>query len=80
MKFSIKNNISGGSTAYIEGSQVKILEKNIVFLCLRLKIDFVLVNSSYYDQIPRCASEKPFWHYRLSSTSFISEFQFLIEV
>ena len=52
MEFSIKLYIikTGWPIVYIEGSQVIIFKKNIVFLSL--KIDFVLVNSADPDEMP----------------------------
>ena len=51
MEFSIKFNIvkSGWNIVYIEGLQVTISEKNVVFLSL--KIDFVLANNANLDEM-----------------------------
>ena len=46
---------SGWSIVYIEGSQV-IISKNILFLSLRLNIDFVLANSTDPDEMQHNAA------------------------
>ena len=56
MEFSIKFDTvkSGKFIIYIEGSQAIISKKNIVFLSL--KINFVLANSVYPDEMPHFAA------------------------